>query len=335
VGGLAAQTRVTGGESIDSVGAATQGGADTISLGVGTPGTAAFSADGGADLDTAKYIGTAGPDEIGIARNATFATAFSPGSAQLDVAPSTESLVVSGLAGDDTITGQNGIGTITSLTLDGGDGDDILRGGDGADELLGGKGNDFVDGNIGADHALLGSGDDHFQWDPGDGSDTVDGQSGADTLDFNGSNIGEQITLAANGTLMHLTRNVGAVTVDTDNVEATKLRALSGADTITVDDLTGTDMTAVDVDLAATGGTGDGSADTVVTNGRSKRDVVQVTRSGSQVSVAGLAALTRITGSEPASDQLVVRTLAGNDDVTVAPDVADLIATIVDLGTDE
>lgn len=47
------------------------------------------------------------------------------------------------------------------------------------------------------------------------------------------------------------------------------------------------------------------------------------------------AARTHITGSDPAGDTLRLNTLGGNDDVTVAPDVADLIATVVDLGTGE
>ena len=67
-------------------------------------------------------------------------------------------------------------------------------------------------------------------------------------------------------------------------------------------------------------------------NGTSRRDVVQVTRSGPQVSVAGLAALTRIVGSEAALDTLLVQTFDGNDAVTVAPDVADVITPLVDLG---
>jgi hypothetical protein len=51
--------------------------------------------------------------------------------------------------------------------------------------------------------------------------------------------------------------------------------------------------------------------------------------------VAGLAATTNIVGSEPTLDLLRVQTLAGDDDVTVAPDVSDLIASSVDLGADE
>lgn len=51
--------------------------------------------------------------------------------------------------------------------------------------------------------------------------------------------------------------------------------------------------------------------------------------------VSGLSAQVRVTGSEAANDTLRVNTLAGNDDVTIAPDVADLIRPIVDLGTGE
>ena len=49
----------------------------------------------------------------------------------------------------------------------------------------------------------------------------------------------------------------------------------------------------------------------------------------------GLAAQTRIVGSEATNDTLRINTLAGNDDVKVAPDVTNLIKTIVDLAADE
>jgi Ca2+-binding RTX toxin-like protein len=90
-------------------------------------------------------------------------------------------------------------------------------------------GNDFVDGNIGADTAELGTGNDSFQWDPGDGSDTVDGQSGKDTLAFNGSNIGEQIGVAANGSRVRLTRDVAGITMDLNGIESTAIRTLGSA----------------------------------------------------------------------------------------------------------
>ena len=105
---------------------------------------------------------------------------------------------------------------------------------------------------------------------------------------------------------------------------------------MTSDDLTGTDLSAANVDLGGTpGGAGDGQADTVIANGTNGPDRVNVTRSGSQVQVKGLAAQLGITGSEPANDGLQVNTLAGNDKVTVAPDVSQLIAPIIDLGADQ
>jgi hypothetical protein len=131
------------------------------------------------------------------------------------------------------------------------------------------------------------------------------------------------------------TRDIAAITMDLNGIEHIAVRALGSADTITVNDLAGTDVDSVDVDLSSFSGEGDEAADTVVVNGTDRRDVVQVAHDGGQVSVSGLKAQTQIVGSEPALDRLIVNTLAGNDDVTVAPDVGDLIATAVDLGTDE
>jgi hypothetical protein len=335
VEGLSVALSVFGDEAADAIRVEGLDGADTFTSSVAVSGQIPVHFTGGDGADTAHYNGSDQADEIGIARDATEAAVFATGAATMLVDPTVESLIVSGGDGNDTIAGQNGLATITALTLQGGDGNDDLRGGDGADTLNGGKGDDHVDGNIGADTAFLGSGDDHFQWDPGDGSDTVEGQAGKDTLDFNGSNAAEQIDLAANGNRLRLTRNVGAITMDTDNVEQINIRTLGSADTTTIGDLTGTSVDSVDVDLRATGGTADGSPDTVVTQGSPRRDVVAVTQTGAQVTVTGFAAATHIIGSEPTLDTLRVETLAGDDDVTVAPDVPDVIATLVDLGTDE
>jgi hypothetical protein len=73
----------------------------------------------------------------------------------------------------------------------------------------------------------------------------------------------------------------------------------------------------------------------VSTFGTDRSDRVRVTRSPAGVDVAGLAVRTTITGSEPANDRLQVDTLGGDDDVTVAPDVAQLIMPVVDLGADD
>src|SRR4051794_29575590 len=335
IGGLATQTRVSGGEpALDTVTVAGQGGDDTLSANVALAGPP-VTFDGGEGQDTTRYDGSAADDEIGIARNGAAAATFAGGSAVVNTSSTVESLIVDGLDGNDTIAGQNGIATITTLTLDGGSGNDTLRGGDGADTLNGGLGADFADGNIGADRALLGPGNDRFQWDPGDGSDVVEGQGGRDTMDFNGSNVGEIVNLAASGSRLRLTRNVGAITMDTDGVETIDVRTLAGADTLTVGDLSATRVRAVNVDLNAIGGTGDNSADSVTVDGTPGSDDVQVTRFATAVFVTGLAAQTTIFGGEPALDTLHVRTLEGDDDVTVAADVSSLLAPFVDLGPGE
>ena len=53
------------------------------------------------------------------------------------------------------------------------------------------------------------------------------------------------------------------------------------------------------------------------------------------VDALGLPAQIRIAGGEGASDTLFLQALGGDDEVTVAPAVSDLIAPVVNLGADE
>ena len=175
-----------------------------------------------------------------------------------------------------TFSATGNLAALISLTVDGGAGNDTILGGNGADLLFGGDGNDFIDGNQGNDTAFLGAGDDTFQWDPGDGSDIVEGQAGFDTLAFNGSNVNENIDISANGGRVRLIRNVGNITMDLDDIERINVNALGGADNITVNDLSGTDVTEVNINLAGRAGGGDGAADQVIVNGTNARDVVDV-----------------------------------------------------------
>ena len=74
---------------------------------------------------------------------------------------------------------------------------------------------------------------------------------------------------------MRFTRDVANVTMDLNDVEHINFTARGGADTITVNDLAGTDVTQVNIDLAAIpgGDTGDGAADQVIVTGTKARDV--------------------------------------------------------------
>ena len=91
--------------------------------------------------------------------------------------------------------------------------------------LIGGDGNDTIDGNQGSDVALLGAGNDTFVWDPGDGSDTVEGQAGTDTMVFNGSNVGENIDLSANGSAASVLPRRRQHHMDTNGVEHVDVNA--------------------------------------------------------------------------------------------------------------
>src|SRR6266550_3156157 len=144
----------------------------------------------------------------------------------------------------------------------------------------------LVDARGGNDAAFLGAGDDRFIWDPGDGSDSIEGQDGNDTMVFNGAAAAEQVTLTANGDRLTFFRNPGNITMDTHGVENVDFNALGGADQVTVNDLTGTDVTNVDVDLAnALGGTtGDGQADRIIVNGTNGNDTINVAGDASGVS---------------------------------------------------
>ena len=140
----------------------------------------------------------------------------------------------------------NGAFTDEALTIDGGNGRDTLNGGDGVELFIGGNGRDAVDGNRG-DTALLGNGRDSFRWDPGDGSDIVEGENGTDTLDFNGAGVDEIMSLSPNGERSLFLRNIANIRMDMNGVERLDLTALGGADTVTVDDMSGTDRRRADV----------------------------------------------------------------------------------------
>ena len=93
-------------------------------------------------------------------------------------------------------------------------------------------------------------------------------------------------------------------------------------------------LTQANVDLDGFDGQPDQAADTVKVTGTPGADHVNVTTSGSRVLVGGLKPSLTVSGSEPA-DTLEIKTLGGNDQVTVAPGVSQLISPVVDLGADQ
>ncbi|MBD2105486.1 calcium-binding protein [Nodosilinea sp. FACHB-13] len=231
-------------------------------------------------------------------------------------------LVVNGLDGNDTIDATNLLADPSSsparamqILLDGGKGNDLLLGGAADDTLLGGDGNDFVDGKRGNDRAFLGSGNDAFLWNPGEGNDTIDGGAGYDTMLFNGANANEIIGMLANGERFTFLRNVGAVVMDTNNLEQVDFRAFGGADTININDLTGTDIKQINLNLGISGTTGgDGEIDTINIAGSARHDAIRIATSGHDVVVSGLTADVSIFRAD-ASDRLLVFGGDGNDQI--------------------
>jgi Ca2+-binding RTX toxin-like protein len=245
-------------------------------------------------------------------------------------------IAVDARAGNDRVRIDDSNGTFTDAiptAIDGGDGNDTIDGGSGIETLRGGDGNDTIDGNGGNDLALLGAGDDTFVWDPGDGSDTLEGQDGTDTMVFNGADASEQVDLSANGNRLNFFRTQGRITMDTAGVERVDFNALGGADLVTVNDLTGTDVSAVNVDLAGTlgGASGDGQADSVIVNGSNGNDTINVSGDASGVAVSDLAAPVAIQHQEP-TDALTVNGLDGNDAISAAALAAQAITLTLDGG---
>ncbi|HEX7946850.1 MAG TPA: calcium-binding protein, partial [Phenylobacterium sp.] len=317
VNGLGVGLGISHADDTDRLNLNTGGGADTLDA-TGAVGGIGVHFDGGDGADVLAFNGGSGGDEITIAR------AGAPGDLGLILngalarvaLTNVETISIDAGAGDDQVTGQNGIAPF-ALTVDGGTGNDTLRGTDGNDTLSGGAGNDLIDGNIGKDLMLGGAGDDTLQWDPGDGSDTLDGGSGFDTLAFNGSNAGEAIEVSALADgHAQLTRNIAAVTMDLDNVERVAIRALGSTDAVTIDDLRTTDVKQVDVDLTGFDGNGDGAADTVTFTGLAggtSADRVVLSTAVGVTSATGLGGLTLSVRGGEVADALNLDTGAGND----------------------
>jgi len=279
------------------------------------PGEGTDLMEGGAGEDTAEVNGGNGAETFTITANGERVRfdRVTPAPFSLDIG-TTEHLVLNANGGDDIITAGNGLSTLIQLTIDGGTGNDTITGGDGADLLLGGDGNDTINGGRGNDTAQLGAGDDTFVWNPGDGSDTVEGQDGLDTMQFNGANIAEEINISANGERALFTRNIASIAMDLNDVEHINFAALGGADKITVNDLSGTDVTQVNVDLAGAPNTADGAQDQVIVNATSGNDAITLGLQGDAVVVNGLSEQVMIEHAE-ANDMLVINAGAGDDTI--------------------
>jgi Ca2+-binding RTX toxin-like protein len=239
-------------------------------------------------------------------------------------------LAVYGFAGNDTIAGANGLAaTLVPIEIYGGKGDDTLTGSNGSELIRGEAGNDVVTPAQGNDAVFLGSGVDQVLWSPGDGSDVVEGESGNDTLVFAASNGGEVLELSKLGRRLQLFRNIGNVVMDLGGVEQVDLRALGGADNLVVNDLRGSAVKRVDVDLAGASGVDDAQVDAVVVQGTPRVDKIGIATDADGVVVTRPRLVLRLLYPEALLDTLTVNGLAGADRIEAAPDVASRIGLTI------
>ncbi|MGB3402932.1 MAG: calcium-binding protein [Microcoleaceae cyanobacterium] len=153
-------------------------------------------------------------------------------------------VVVNGGEGNDTVDASD---SATPLKAFGEAGDDLLKGSSDVDTLKGGDGNDTLVGNKGDDQMFGEAGDDRFIWNNGDGSDLMEGGDGLDVFEVNGSiDQGDNFLLEANEHRVKFERlNLGNFQLDIDDTEQAEINGSGGDDTLTINDLSGTDLQTV------------------------------------------------------------------------------------------
>jgi Ca2+-binding RTX toxin-like protein len=130
---------------------------------------------------------------------------------------------------------------------------------------------------------------------------------------FNGSAIAERMEASANGGRVRFTRDVGGIVMDVNDTETILAKAFGGTDTVTTNDLSGTDVVNVIADLAVVGGGDDLAADNVVVNSTGGDDAVTITGASTNMQVTGVAAAVTVSGGIAGSDRLTVNGLVGDD----------------------
>ena len=271
-----------------------------------------------------------------------------------------------GGSGSDVLPGEGGNGR---MVWSEGDGSDLIEGGDGADSLLvngsdtaedfalvarGGRVRLDVSGStiqsldIGTTEKLvvkMAGGNDVFNATGnlagllgvnvhgGAGSDVIDGGRGFDRLQYIGADVSERMTLTAVGDQVLITRDVSNMAAILHDVQEVDIAAGGGIDTITVGDMTGTDVGLARIDLSGASGGGDGQVDFVVVNATAEDDHIMVTVENDAMTIHGLATDIIVTGME-SQDQFVFN-LGDGDDTFTAADVVGYGFTVFGDGGDD
>jgi Ca2+-binding RTX toxin-like protein len=257
-------------------------------------------------VDIVSVAGTVNSDFITVSNSGgTVVVDGIPVKVNVTHADKTDRLIIDGGATSDFIDASGLAAGIVALQIFGGAGGDLI---------LGSAGNDTVTGGIDGDKAVLGAGNDLFIWSEDDGNDIIEGGKGTDTLRFNGDAVAEFYQIGNLGGHAILTRDIDAVTIDMIELERIQLRASDGGDTIIVNDVSGTDLKQVAIDLGAS----DGDADTVFAIGRAVNESITVALAGAALKVTGMAAEVSVTHAEAGIDLLRVYAASGNDTINAS-----------------
>ena len=226
--------------------------------------------------------------------------------------------VIYGGDGDDNI-----IGSPNPDLIFGGSGTDVILGLGGIDYIDGGDGNDTITGGTGDDTLHGGAGSDVIIWNNGDNTDVVEGGTGDDRAVVNGAGAGDVFTVFANATnpsrIAFNRTNLVPFGLDIAEVEEFDINSGSGADNITVGDLTTTALRELDLDV----GVEAGIADTITVNGRNTADQVQILGAGSVMTISGLRYEVRVINALAAdADDFTFNANGGDDSVLAADSVA-------------
>jgi hypothetical protein len=254
--------------------------------------------------DSLSLDADGGPDTVAVSGGASgIAVSGVTAGTSVFAADPLDHLAVNGLGGPDTIDGSGLAANAVALTLRGGADNDKLTGSGGADT---------------------------FAWEPGDASDVVEGGAGTDTVAAGGSNAADTFAVSAAGARASVTHAPDGETLEMDGVEAAGFAPRGGADLVTLNDLTATDVRKLSVDLAAA--SGDGAADRVVVNGTTGDDDVTLRGGPGALNVTGLIPSLAVTNAEPSLDRLTLNAFAGNDTIDASAVALGAVALTLDGG---
>ena len=270
---------LTGGDADDQVFG--ESGNDRM---IWNPGDDTDLNEGGAGTDTVEVNGGNGAEEFTATANGTRVRfdRLDPAPFSIDIG-TTENLVLNANGGDDSFSATGNLAALIQITVDGGTGNDTILGSNGIDTPARRRRQRLRRRPAGQRHGASSA--------PATTSSsgiraTAATPSKARTAPTRCCSTAapsdEIFDASANGGRVRFTRNLGNIVMDLNDVEVVDLNALGGADTLTVNDLTGTDVVEVNVNLAGTlGGTaGDAAADTVIVNGTNGDDIIDVFGAG-------------------------------------------------------